>query len=487
MGSLLRVCAFCALASVATRVFAAPGPAQDMGAVALTVGPGDGSAVKANADIDAGFSALQSSLQFSLEAAPTTPGADFWRASLAPAASHESAGWKASWTGPDSLHANLVLSDHLDQNWRTSSWGMVDNRQTSIEDRNADLSLSAKPFSAMELTFNGETIDKSVRDIADGVGGQARSALATASQSMRGGLKWSLTPWFSLDASARVGAASMDWRGTPAGGATAGANLAYAAFEPALTGTLATPDKGSLSLTFEHAVSPIDPGAFASYAAVEDRAPGARLTPNREWRYRLSLRQTLAGQLQLSAALTQAHIDSATELGPVGLGLQAPISTGGGQRQTLDLSLSAPLSVIGLPSLTLKGAGAWRDSQVRDPFTGEWRRASAESPRDATLDLVQTAAAGRARWGLQGHFGGAQSLYQMSEVTTINVGDSLGGFVEYDPGAFAVRLQVDGLYGGERTASDQYFAGSRASSYVDRVDRRTEDGQAVRLVLSKAL
>jgi hypothetical protein len=326
-----------------------------------------------------------------------------------------------------------------------------------------------------------------VLDVAGGLGVQAHSALSSASQSARAGLKWRMTSWFSLDAGGRIGKTSVDWRGAPAGGASAGANLAYATFEPSLTGTLTTPDKGSISFSFEHAVSPIDPGAFASFAAVEDRAPTARLTPNREWRYRLSLQQTLAGQLQLSAALTEAHIDSATELGPVGAGLQAPISTGGGERQALDVSLSTPLTAIGLPSLTLKGVGAWRDSQVRDPFTGEWRRASAESPHAATLGLVQATAAGHAHWGLEGRFGGEQSIYQMSQVTTISVADSLGGFIEYEPGAFAVRLQVDGLYGGGRTASDQYYAGPRANSYVDRVDRHTEDGQAVRLILSKAL
>jgi hypothetical protein len=485
MGPLFRVCACCALACVATRVRAAP--ASDMGALSLTIGAGDKSALKADADIDSGFSGVQSSLRLSLEAAPTTLGADFWRAALAPAASHESAGWKATWTGPQSLRADLLLSDRLEQDWRAASWGMVDDHQISIQDRSASFGLSAKPLSTVQLSLGADAADRSLVDVATAASGTAHSMLAAASQSARGGLKWSLLPWFSLDASARVGTGSMDWRGAPAEGASAGANLVYAAFEPSLTGTLITPDKGALSLTFEHAVSPIDPGVFASYAAVEDRAAGARLTPNREWRYRLSLRQTLAGQLQLSAALTQARIGSATELGPVGVGLQAPVSTSGGWRQALDVSLSAPLDAIGLPSLSLKGAGTWRDSQVRDPFTGEWRRASAEQPRTATLDLVQTAAAGRARWGLQGRFGGPQSLYLMSQVTTINVADSLGGFVEYDPGAFAVRLQVDGLYGGERTAIDQFYAGPRATSYVDRTDRHAEDGQAVRLTLSKAL
>jgi hypothetical protein len=202
---------------------------------------------------------------------------------------------------------------------------------------------------------------------------------------------------------------------------------------------------------------------------------------------RLSLEQKLAGQLQLSAALTEARIDSATELGPVGPDLQAPISSPGGQRQELDLSLSTPLAALGLPSFTLKGSGAWRDSQVRDPFTREYRRASAESPETATLDLTQAGLAGGAKWGLEGRFGGDQSIYQMSQVTSVSVADSLGGFVEYNPGAFAVRLQVDGLYGGERTATDLYYNTTRAAGYVDRMDHRSEDGQAVKLVLSKAL
>jgi hypothetical protein len=93
----------------------------------------------------------------------------------------------------------------------------------------------------------------------------------------------------------------------------------------------------------------------------------------------------------------------------------------------------------------------------------------------------------RARWGLVGRFGGAQSLYQMNEVSNVAVGDSLGGFVEYNPGAFNLKLQVDGLYGGDRSYDDLYYVGIRGASLFDHADHRDESGQAVRLTLSKPL
>lgn len=72
-------------------------------------------------------------------------------------------------------------------------------------------------------------------------------------------------------------------------------------------------------------------------------------------------------------------------------------------------------------------------------------------------------------------------------VTAVSVADGVGGFVEYDSGAFAVRLQVDGPFGGERTSTDFYYAGGRAGAGPDRIDHRTDDGQAVRLILNTAL
>ncbi len=479
--STILLCALCPVAAIAA-------PAADPYQFALQVAPGDGAAIKADADLSAQFPKIETTLRLGVEADPNLLRTDPLALAPAAGASRESLGLNAAWTAVAGAKLDLSLDDRLGQTWSPLSLFETSAHQITTDERSASIGLQLSPLKNLDLNLTGAAAHNTVFDtvVADTVVPQGQSLLSTATQSASAGVKWRLTGWFSLDAQGKMETTNAQWRGALSSG-VAGASLGYAYFEPSVTGAFSTPGQGKLGLTFERAVSPLDAGAFSTFAAAEDRAPDARFGPNREWRYRLSFEQKLAGTVRLSAAVTQARIESATELGPVGAGLQAPISVTGGTRQQLDLALSAPLTSLGLPSLTLTGTGAWRDSQVRDPFTGELRRASAEAPQTATIGLVQSLGGLGARWGLEGHFGGDQSLYQMSQVTNVSVTDSLGGFIEYGPGPFAVRLQIDGLYGGDRTSTDLYYSGVRGASYIDRTDHRTDSGQAVRLVLHKTL
>jgi hypothetical protein len=453
----------------------------------LKIAPGAGAAVQADANLNAAFSELQSSLHVSVGADPRLSN-DPFQPLAAPTATREVVGLNADWAAPALGRLSLALSEAFDQSWRGAALGLVDLHQVNTEDRGVSTGLTMQPLRAVELSLSASAAQKNVLDVASIQAAipEPHSQFSTASENLVAGIKWRPLTGFSLEADGRLETVAAAWRGAPAGTALTGSQVAYTDFQPTVTGVLDLPHGGRLGLSFGHAVAPIDTGVFAAFAAVEDRASAARIGPNREWRYQIHYDQKLAGDMRLSASLLQARIESATELGPVGPDLQAPISVAGGERQEADVSLAAPLTLFGLPSFTLNGAGAWRSSQVRDPFTGELRRASAETPQNATLGLSQSLGGG-ARWGLEGRFGGDQSLYQMSQVTQINVADSLGGFVEYAPGPLALRLQIDGLYGGERTSTDLYYVGARGVGALDRVDRHTDDGQAVRLILSKAL
>ena len=453
----------------------------------LKIVPGAGAAVQADANLNAAFSDLQSSLHVTMGADPKLSN-DPFQPLAAPTATREVVGLDTAWAAPMLGRLNLSLSDAFDQSWRGAALGLTDLHQINTEDRGVSTGLRMKPLRAVELSLTASVAQRSVLDVASIQAAipEPHSQFSTTSENLSGGVKWRPLSMFSLEAGGTLETVGAAWRGAPAGTVMTGSRVAYTDFQPRLAGALDLPRGGRLGLTFEHAVAPLDTGAFAAFAAVEDRASAARIGPNREWRYQLHLDQKLAGDLQFSASLLQARIESATELGPAGPDLQAPISVAGGERQEADVSLSAPLTLFGLPAFTLNGMGAWRSSQVRDPFTGELRRASAETPQNAILGLTQWLGHG-ASWGLEGRFGGDQSLYQMSQVTNVAVADSLGGFVEYAPGPVALRLQIDGLYGGERTSTNFYYAGARSSAALDRIDRHTDDGQAVRLILSKAL
>ena len=454
----------------------------------VAVAPGDDAGLKADADLKAQFPVLQTSLQFALEANPNLVRTDPLALTPPASASRESLGLNAAWVGSSAARLDLQVAEKLDQAWAAPALVTPGGHQVDTDDLSARLDLIVTPLKAIDLTVGGGVNQRSILDtaLAQAAAPESQRLFATATQDAHAGLKWRPVSWLRFDAGGKLEMADAEWRGPSTSGGPTGAGLAYAFIEPSVDGAVTLPSKGLLDLSLARAVSPIDAGAFSAYAATEDRASAAHFGPNREWRYRMSLEQRLA-MLKLSAAVTEAHIESATELGPVAAGVQAPVSVTGGERQQLDLNLSAPLAALGLPSLTLTSNGTWRNSRLRDPFTGEMRRASAESPQMARIDLVQSLAGLRARWGLEGQFGGDLDLYQMSQVSHVSVDDSLGGFIEYSPGAFAVRLQVDGLYGGDRQTTDTIYAGSRAAGFIERIDHHVDDGQAVRLVLKKSL
>lgn len=468
---------------------AAAGPASaDSYPIEFKVGSGADAAFMADADLQGRFRELETGLRLALEARPNVAGVD----PLAPVTpglfSRESLGFSAAWSPAGPARLDLSVKDDLAQTWSYLSPIVVGAHQINTDSRDASLGVTFKPLAEVDLSLVGASAQTSVQDALVGqIVPRTPSLFTTATQSATAGLQWRPFSWLNFDVKGRMEASAAQWRGGGAAASVADASVNYAYVEPALTGAVTMPWDAALDLIFERAVSPMNAQLFSTFAAVADRSAGARFGPDREWRYRLQFKQKLAGGARLDATLTQARIENATELGPVGGGLQAPMSVSGGDRQAVEVTLSAPLTMLGLPSLTLQGAGAWRSAQVRDPFTGVLRQPSAEVPRAASLGLVQALADRRARWGVEGRFGGGQDLYQMSQVTQVEVADSIAGFVEYVPGPFALRLQVDGLYGGDRSYTDFFYSAPRGTGYVDRIDHRSDSGQAVRLILRKSL
>ncbi|MBV9512176.1 MAG: hypothetical protein JO303_18040 [Caulobacteraceae bacterium] len=482
MRALIRwaAAAACALAPAPAFAALAVGPCQ----AALNLSPNTDGAVGADAALCSALA--ETHIKLTVEAHPATTPSD----PLAPASnaftSAETASFDTLWGDASGAHIALSAADKLGQiTDLLSPVQATADHQVNTDERSASLALALPAWKALNLTLTGAQNERTVDDIVlRETVAKTQTLFDINSQSAGSDLKWTLPGGVVLDAKGRLEAASVSWRGT-----VGDAALGYGGFEPSLNATAPIPGGGKLGLTFEQAVSPIDSGALAAFAAAPGRAAGARFGPNREWRYRLDFNQPLTGGMTLTAALIKAQLESTTELGPVADGVQAPMAITGGDRSEADLTFTAPLALLGLPSFQFKGVGAWRASQIRDPFTGAVRSLSGESPQTATLDLTQSLPERRTRWGLEGRLGGDETLYQMSQVTAVNVAASLGGFVEYNPGAFALRLQVDGLYGGDRLFTDTYYSGVRGGgdSVIDRVDHRSAGSQAVRLILKKSL
>ena len=332
-------------------------------------------------------------------------------------------------------------------------------------------------------------VDARASEVDDVMGApdEVTSAMSLRTGETTAGLSaaWTLGPALKLEAADRMGYGAASWR------ETGGAGETYALAEPDLAATVKPWAGASWRLSFGHAVSPLDLGAFAAVAEglqrAEDLDAGVRLVPNQEWRAQAEMNQALPGDAALGLTLTDAHLDTTQELARNLDGADLPVSINGGERRQLDLSLTAPLTALALDGFTVQTAAAVRDSQITDPVTGLVRRLSGEAPYDASVTLAQDVSPLALRWGVLGHLQASQIYYTPEQTSTAAAAQSLGMFVEYHPAPFALRLQVDGLAGGTRDITDSLYDGSRDSDRIIRIDHRLDGGPAFSLVLRKAL
>ena len=268
---------------------------------------------------------------------------------------------------------------------------------------------------------------------------------------------WAPVPALTLSA----GAKSEEMRVSSHGTGESADQYRYA--EPSVSATAQPWSGAQVKLSGEDAVSPVNPYDFAALAQAAGPDSDLHVAPNREWRNQASVRQTF-GVGSLTATVTQARVESATELGLTANGATAPLSISGGARQQLDASLSIPLSGIGLPDTTISSQATLRQSQIRDPVTGETRRLSGEMPRQAGVKLVHKDDARNLEWGVTGTLATEQTFYQPAQVTALRTGSGVGAFVTYNPGKYIVSLNANGLIGGARSQTSDIYLGNRTGN-----------------------
>ncbi|WP_158916292.1 hypothetical protein [Caulobacter sp. S45] len=334
----------------------------------------------------------------------------------------------------------------------------------------------------VDLTGRVRQVDDAIDDASGPAEGPMQ--LRTDETTAGGALHWAASKRLSFDAGADLGYTDLTWRNQ------AQARQGYTSADPKIDATLTPWSGGKWVLSYGRAVTPVDLGAFVTVAQSLQRAGDSGmvtdLAPNREWRTQAQLIQALPGAGALNLSLTQARLESVTELTRNVAGVDLPGAVIGGERQQVDVSLAVPLSLVGLNGLSVETGGAVRRSDIVDPVTGTARRLSGEAPYDAHIAVKQDLTKSL-RWGLQANAQAAQVSYTPEETSTAAQAQSLGMFVEYRPPAFALRLQVDGLAGADREYYDTYYDGTRASGRVVRTDQRTDGGPAFSLVLKKAL
>lgn len=355
----------------------------------------------------------------------------------------------------------------------------ADGQLTRDETRSAGVRAVARA-DRLEAQVGADSSTAAFRSRASRTSGDLANRHWLSSQRLFARLAWRPSERFSLEAGQTAQSFTVGWRG-------ADRLTSEAAHLTPSVGVVLRPwRRTTWRLDAEETLSPIRPDQFAAYAQLATAETAAAPQPDRGWRYGARVEQQLAGEARLAASVSDWRMASVTELGPVGVG-EAPVGIGPGERQQLDVNVSAPLAPVGLPGATLAGELTLRRSRVVDPFTGAPRAFSGETPYRAQLRLSGAVPASELNWSLVAQADGPQTLNQMSQVTSLGATAGLGGAVSYDAGPVRLSLELDNLIGGGRQVTTYSYAGSRADAALADVIRRNDESRAVRFSLKRAM
>ncbi|MDB5461089.1 MAG: hypothetical protein JWO72_2830, partial [Caulobacteraceae bacterium] len=378
------------------------------------------------------------------------------------------------------VEVSALNAMRLDYNAADPVWADASQRYNRSRQSEGRAAITLTPASPLNLQVGAAASDSTVESASiSGAGAVSSDLLQTQARQMFAVLTWKPLGQIRLEGAGRVESTGVYWSGARAG--------SYAALDPSVGATVTPWSGASWRFTLERAAEPLTADQFVGYlpAGPEQAPAGLTLQPNREWRYQAAVEQK-AGGVDLTASVLHASLQRYAYQAPYGLE-PGRTDIGSGERSEVRAGVAAPLSLFGVPQLSVQASGAWRASMAADPLTGTLGRLSGESPYDASLSLTQAARGLNMRWGVTAVAAGPARSYMASQVSSRSATAGLGGFWEYHPGGLTVHLQLDNLLGGDRLQRDVYYAGTRDLNVVDRVDQSRAADRAVRISLIRPL
>jgi hypothetical protein len=423
--------------------------------VALNVSGGpanaDGSGLKSSTSVDLHSPIGSTTLSGTFTSAPPDLSAPADR-------TDRKLGVDSRFSAPGGVSVSVQASSEMQESRQTGTLVPAGLSSTSAITKtdSAVAKVTGQPVAGVGLTLGVSQSHSQTTQGNVAVGGSVQNnTVATDDKKAFASADWSPVSFLELKAGAASQTASLSTHGT----ANAGDEYHHTA--PYASATAQLWDGAQAKVASTDAVSPINAYDFAALAEAAGANSGLEIKPNREWRNQATLSQDFDNGGTLSATVTQARIESATELGLTPDGAAAPMSVSGGARRELDASFSMPLAGYGLAGTTISSQATLRQSQLRDPVTGQMRRMSGEVPRQANVKLTHKDDAHHLEWGVKGRLATEQRFYQPAQMTALRTDSGVGAFVTYNPGQYTVSLNADGLIGGARSQVDTFYSGTR--------------------------
>jgi hypothetical protein len=230
---------------------------------------------------------------------------------------------------------------------------------------------------------------------------------------------------------------------------------------------------------FEREVGQLNFGDFISSADLQagtSDGADAQLRPSRSWVGEVAYERRFWGAGSISATLTHAQIQDATDYKPLddGSGLDAPSNIGNGRSDQFVILMTLPTDRIGLAGGQLRTRLSWFDSEVTDPVTGEKRRLTNATPLVCNLSFTRDMPGGKWSWGASTTCPQENSRYRINEVRTNRYEQYFETFFEWKPRTdLTVRTTLSNLTSRNITRHREIYSGPRDSNPVALIEDRS--------------
>ncbi len=302
---------------------------------------------------------------------------------------------------------------------------------------------------------------------------------------------WTVTPSLTVETDLNMETSRI----TQTGDQQQERNFRY--FKPRLIATYELGPKTTLHASLIRDVSQLDFAEFSSavdFVNTSTIIGNPNLKPEKAWKFRAEWESRLGAHTALTAAGFYDKIEDVHDLVVLN-GVDAFGNIGAGTRMGAEVRVSMPLDSLRIPNAELRLNGLYQQTRVTDPVTGEKRSFSIPLERQGTVAGSPSLNGGNKDWayvvnfrqnlsGLQSSWGvtltqwAARREFRLAEeFKYVRREPRLDLFFEttaWKP--VTIRLQASNLLTSKETRTRSFYAGSRASGTISRLEIRQSDG-----------
>ena len=276
------------------------------------------------------------------------------------------------------------------------------------------------------------------------------------------------------------------------GGANQKKTLSF--LKPRLILSYAPDASSQIRARVERTVGQLNFKDFAATAEVDIgtvNAGNPDLEPERAWVFELALERRFWGRGAIVLTLRHDEVRSVVDLIPIGGQFDAPGNIGDGTRDEAKLSITLPLDRLGISNGQIRFNGAWRQSSVTDPVTGQKRRISLQRPFEGDLYIGKSlprlnSTIALEAGGNNGHLGFRETSYRINEIRIIREQPSLKVYWDWNPNpTLVIRFQSENFTTRDRSRERIVFAGPRSLNTINFVERRNAQFQSIAFIRAR--